>query len=251
MKYSIDLHSHSNYSDGMDNIYKIEEKCKRENIGLMLTDHNEIRGSLKLVARSQIVTLPAIEAGTKEGLEFLIYFRNVHDLEDFYKRAIEPYRRTRFMVQIDVPAVKLLSIAKEYQCFISLAHPFGFRKKSLLFHKNNAELLKTVFNHIDSYELYNGNLSEGDNFKALKYFEEANNLKVTIGSDGHNLNSIGQVTADFNAPAPIISLADVFDMINKNDFVMNTHNNISKIETAFNIFINHTKYFFNQQVKTN
>jgi len=50
----IDLHCHSTFSDGMASIVQIEEKCQRENISVMLTDHNEIRGSLKLQAQKKV-----------------------------------------------------------------------------------------------------------------------------------------------------------------------------------------------------
>jgi len=80
---SIDLHSHSIFSDGRANIHQKEEKCLRENFSVVLTDHNEIRGSIRLIERGRIITLPVLEAGTKEGLEFLIYFNSVEDIEYF------------------------------------------------------------------------------------------------------------------------------------------------------------------------
>lgn len=239
----IDLHCHSTFSDGMANILQIEEKCLREGMGIMLTDHNEIRGSLKLYSRNNIITLPSIEAGTKEGLEFLIYFKDPADIESFYKRAIEPFRRKRFMVQIDVRAEEMLSIASEYDCFISLAHPYSFRKKSITFHQTNAELLSFVRQNIDAVETFNGNLSWINNSKAKQLYDNVTAFRSTVGSDGHNLESIGQVTADFKIDEEDLDSKDIYKLLHSNEFIPNLNNKISKIKTAFNIGFVHSRYF--------
>ena len=215
----------------------------RENINTIITDHNEIRGAIKLCERAKITTLPAIEAGTKEGLEFLIYFKRVSDIESFYKRAIEPYRRKIFIVQIGVPTRKLLAIAKEYDCFISLAHPFGFRKKSLIFHKSDPELITHVIQQVDALETFNGNLSDLDNVKALSYNTALKEMKETVGSDGHDIKSIGQVTADFDIGRAEFDAEILFEKLSAGEFVKNTHNSISKIKTALIIAYYHSRYF--------
>lgn len=243
---SVDLHSHSIFSDGRANLRQIEEKSQRDQFSVVLTDHNEIRGSIKLYERGRIVTLLALEAGTKEGLEFLIYFRTVEDIESFYKRAIEPYKRERFMVQIGVPTETLLRIANEYECFVSLAHPFGFRKKSIHFHKSNFKLISTVYQHIDAVETYNGNLSDINNFKANKLFEKYADLKSTVGSDGHDLDSLGQVTADFQIVNEEFNPDILYDLLKGGKFIENTKNRISKINTALNISYLHSQYFLDK-----
>ncbi len=238
----VDLHYHSTFSDGRANIIDIEEKCLSKEMSLILTDHNEIRGSIRLFERGRIPTLPALEAGTREGLEFLIYFQKVSDIESFYKRAIEPYRKKRFMVQINVPAEKMLTIAKEYDCFVSLAHPFGFRKKSIYFHRANEKLLQLVYDKIDAIETFNGNISDQDNFKALEYHQRSEGLAATVGSDGHNLDSLGQVTADFNLDLDAEN-TKLFQNLRQGKFVKNTNNNISKLNTALNIAYSHSMFF--------
>ena len=243
---SVDLHTHSIFSDGRANLHQIEEKCLTDNFSIVLTDHNEIRGSIKLYERGRIITLPALEAGTKEGLEFLIYFQSVEDIESFYKRAIEPYKRERFMVQIDVPAETLLNIAKDYDCFISLAHPFGFRKKSIKFHKSNAKLQDLIFDNIDALETYNGNLSEIHNSRSLQLYNSISSLKSTVGSDGHNLDSLGQVTADFSIDDDLFNTHTLYESLTKGEFLENTHNTISKINTALHISMSHTRYYFDK-----
>lgn len=243
-----DLHCHSTYSDGTSTIVDIEEKCKRDNFSVMLTDHNEIRGSLKLYDRNRIMTLPAIEAGTIEGLEFLIFFADPQDIESFYIRAIEPYRRKRFMVQINVPVVTLLSIANEYECFVSLAHPYGFRKKSLTFHRGNPELVSYILDNISAVETYNGNNAMKDNYKALALYERTESLKLTVGSDGHNIESIGQVTADFDDDVVDLTQQSLYSNLVEKKFVPNCDHSISKVRTMWNIAFAHSRYFINDGI---
>jgi len=242
----VDLHSHSIFSDGRANIFQIEEKCLKDNFSIVLTDHNEIRGSIKLFERNRIVTLPALEAGTKEGLEFLIYFKSVVDIESFYKKIIEPYKRERFMVQIGIPAEALIKTAREYECFISLAHPYGFRKKSLKYHLSNKNLIFFILNNIDAVETYNGNLSEYNNIRSKLLFDSVSALNSTVGSDGHDLDSLGQVTADFELSNEDFNTFGLFQALKTGDYSENTANKISKINTALNISYFHTLYYFDK-----
>jgi len=248
-KISFDFHCHSIYSDGRPNLMAMEEKCLKDNFNVVLTDHNEIRGSIKLYERNRITTLPALEAGSREGLEFLIYFLNVEDIEAFYKRAIEPYRRDRFMVQLDISVEKLLSIANEYNCFISLAHPFGFRKKSLDFHSRNKQLIETISKGIHAVESYNGNLAIRDNIKAQSLYN-SDDYQVylhTVGSDGHDIESLGAVTADFYTEDPsLFSSAELYEALRNNEFILDTKQQISKLKTLSHISISHTKYYFDK-----
>lgn len=242
-KIDIDLHTHSIFSDGSSNLYQLEEKAKREGIGIALTDHNEIRGSIRLFENQKIISIPAIEAGTREGLEFLIYFQSPADLEEFYKRAIEPNRKFRYMVQINISTEELLKVANEYPTFISLAHPFGFWKKSINYHIQNEKLVNTILKGIDSVEIYNGNLSEKVNNFALELYKQNRNLAMTVGSDAHNLESFGKVTAEFILDKKNPHLFDGFLQLVENNLQINTKSSISKFKTMYNIALNHSRYY--------
>ncbi|MCA9055713.1 MAG: PHP domain-containing protein, partial [Planctomycetaceae bacterium] len=87
----VDLHSHSRYSDGTATLVDIETACDRQRIGVALTDHNEIRGSIRLSEREKIWSIPAIEVGTIEGLEFLVYFRDPGQLEHYFIHGVDPF----------------------------------------------------------------------------------------------------------------------------------------------------------------
>lgn len=242
-KLDIDLHTHSIFSDGSSTLYQIEEKAKREGIGIALTDHNEIRGSVRLFENQKIISIPAIEAGTREGLEFLIYFQNPADLEEFYKRAIEPNRKFRYMVQINISTEELLRVANEYLTFISLAHPYGFWKKSINYHIQNEKLIKTIMDGIDSVEIYNGNLSDKVNNFAFDLFSQYENLAMTVGSDAHNIESFGKVTAKFIFDKNNPHLFDGFLQLVENNLQIDTKSSISKFKTMYNIALNHSRYY--------
>jgi asparagine synthase (glutamine-hydrolysing) len=47
-----DLHLHSNYSDGLMSVETIFQKAKELNISVVITDHNEIRGSIELFEKT-------------------------------------------------------------------------------------------------------------------------------------------------------------------------------------------------------
>lgn len=236
-----DLHFHSNYSDGTGSIQEIEEKCLRDNVGIVLTDHNEIRGSLKLLERNKVVTVPAIEAGTKEGIELLVYFKKPEDLETFYKEQIEPFRVKRFMVKLRNSAEAILEAANEFESFVSLAHPYAFKKKSVDKHKNNP-MLGYLFKNIDSIEIFNGSLSRAQNKKALKLKDKLGK-KFTLGSDGHEIESLGLVNIEFSNQE-ITSPEMLYDELKANNFVRYTESTkVKKMKTGWIITKNHARYF--------
>ncbi len=243
MQTKYDLHFHSNYSDGVASIEDIEEKCLRENIGVVLTDHNEIRGSLKLLERNNIVTIPAIEAGTKEGIELLIYFKNPSELEEFYKKQIEPFRVKRFMVKLKNSAEAMLEAANDMDTFVSLAHPYAFKKKSVDKHTNNP-MLNYLYEGIDAVEIFNGSLSRAQNNKALSLKDKLGK-KFTLGSDGHEIESLGLINVELKKDYLINDSQTLYDELKANNFARYTvSTKVKKMKTGWIITKNHTKYFF-------
>lgn len=239
-----DLHCHSNYSDGKPTVRQIEEKCKRDGMGVVITDHNEIRGSVKMVEKGKVISVPALEAGSLEGLEFLMYFNSIPEIEQFYVEAIEPFRVSRFMVRMNIKTEQLLEMAANYDCFISLAHPYGFGKKSLSFHKSNKALLESVKKYINAVEIINGNTRPPANNKA-KELSDHWNLKLTVGSDGHDLKSIGKVSVLFQESNNIHNTQALYRSISENEIKeIRREKGISKIKTGTIIAQAHTKYYF-------
>lgn len=242
----IDLHTHSNYSDGLAGVEKLESICLRRGIGMALTDHNEIRGSLQLVENGRIPTIPAIEVGTREGLEFLIYFETPEQLERFFVDDVEPYLWRRFMVRSSVPTLKCLAACKEKGGYVSLAHPFAYGRKSLARCKSKIgsrdHMLEKTFALIDAYELYNGGVHERSNRRA-EILEDQLKKRITVGSDAHWVSRIGTagvaVRGDMQSGA-----AHLFSEISSGDILWwRGDGEASTVATSLVIAAQHTAFF--------
>ncbi len=190
----VDLHTHSRYSDGLPSLEQIEDHCLRREMAVALTDHNEIRGSVELKNRDRIACIPGVEVGSKEGLEFLVYFQDPADLEDYYRRAVEPGLLSRFMVRSKIGSVECLDVAREMGAFVSLAHPFAFGRKSLEFQKKSpktaASFVDDVLSRVDAVEYFNGGVPAGVNRQAAELIERLGK-PITVGSDSHRLKTFG------------------------------------------------------------
>lgn len=240
-----DLHTHSNFSDGLPSIDRIEDRCLRDQLSISLTDHNEIRGSVLLNERDRISCLPGIEVGTKEGLEFLVYFGCTGQLEDYYRRAVEPFLLSRFMVRSKVSSIDCLETAKEMGAYVSLAHPFAFGRKSLDFQQTSRKTSKTfvdeVVGRIDAVELYNGGVPPKVNRRAAAFLESIDK-PVTVGSDSHRLRTYGSCGVYLNAK-PSTDAATLFATIS-DETVHSTEMRAGSVTlTVPIIMLNHTLFF--------
>lgn len=240
-----DLHTHSNFSDGLPSIDRIEERCLRDRLAISLTDHNEIRGSVLLNERDRISCLPGVEVGTREGLEFLVYFGCPGQLEDYYRRAVEPHLLSRFMVRSRISTIECLEAARDMGGYISLAHPFAFGRKSLDFQrasrKTNATFVDDVLDRIDAVELYNGGVPPRVNSRAAKFLESIDK-PITVGSDSHRLRTFGSCGVYLSA-APSTDAAELFGTISQ-EKVHSTETKAGSVTfTVPIIMLNHTLFF--------
>jgi predicted metal-dependent phosphoesterase TrpH len=188
----VDTHVHTHYSDGIASVARIERFCDDRGIGVAITDHNEIRGSTSIYERERMPVIPAIEVGTEEGVDLLIYFSTAERLEDFYREGVEPFLRSRFMSRSWIRALDCLGIARDMDAYVSLAHPFALGRKSLDFQhgRRGQPFVKSVLDAVDAIELHNGGVHRQANLKARKYAETAGK-RLTVGSDSHRLGTIG------------------------------------------------------------
>ncbi len=90
------LHLHSNYSDGIHSVHSILKMVQKRGFDVIaITDHNEIKGSLKafeLGKKQNLLILPGIEIFFKLNRkikELLIYFENPEELKSFYEKFID------------------------------------------------------------------------------------------------------------------------------------------------------------------
>jgi predicted metal-dependent phosphoesterase TrpH len=192
MELLVDTHVHTRYSDGIAGVPRIERFCRDRGIGVAVTDHNEIRGAVSIYERERAPAIPAIEVGTEEGVDLLVYFPGAEELEIFYKEAVEPFLRCRFMSRSWIQTIKCLQAAGEMNAYVSLAHPFALGRKSLDYQhdRRGRPFVSTVMDAVDAIELHNGGVHRRANLKARKYAETAGK-RLTVGSDSHRLRTIG------------------------------------------------------------
>jgi predicted metal-dependent phosphoesterase TrpH len=240
-----DLHTHSNFSDGLPSIDRIEDRCLRDELAISLTDHNEVRGSVMLCERDRISCIPGVEVGTQEGLEFLVYFGCPGQLEDYYRRAVEPHLLSRFMVRSKVPSIECLETAREMGAYVSLAHPFAFGRKSLDFQraspKTHATFVEDVLDRVDAVELYNGGVPPKVNRRAASFLESIDK-PITVGSDSHRLRTYGSCGVYLNRK-PETDAATLFGTMSE-DKVHDTEMTAGSIALTLPvIMLNHTLFF--------
>ena len=185
----VDMHVHSRYSDGFNRISTILKRVKKKNIGVSITDHNEIKGSLE-ASRSDVLVIPGIEVTSKERIDLLIYFYNFKDLKKFYDKEVKKYiNKKEILSRINRPINDILESCPD-KCLISLAHPFAYA------YKNVARYLKKKYNRkildIDAIEVLNGEVTRKRNLKALEWSNKFNKA-ITAGSDAHIGQEIGNV----------------------------------------------------------
>ena len=246
MDLLIDTHVHTRYSDGTAGIPRIERHCRDRGMGLAVTDHNEIRGAVHVFERERVPAIPAIEVGTEEGVDLLVYFASAPLLEEFYIEAVEPFLRTRFMVRSWIQALDCLQAAREMGGYISLAHPFALGRKSLDYQhgRRGKPFVETIMEGVDAIELYNGGVHRQANLKASEYAAVAGK-RLTVGSDAHRLRTIGSCGTYLNTSAGTTT-ADLFDAFTTHDdlrFKVRVSTSAATLPTLGIIALKHTHHF--------
>lgn len=194
--YPVDMHLHTTHSDGRTTIPDLIRYAEREKIGVAITDHNEIRGSIDAITKNPgILIIPGIELETKEGPHLLFYFYNAGDMEDFFHDfTIERNRQTPGLLQ-NLPVRECLDLASDYDCLRIAAHPYGyFGINRGILKCVRKEMLPGVLDHIDGIEVICGGMMYGLNEKAIVYAEN-HCVPYTGGSDAHILSDVGNVVS--------------------------------------------------------
>lgn len=187
----VDMHVHSRHSDAFPVIDTILERAKRRGIGVAITDHNTIAGSIEAYekAKGDTLVIPAIEVSSEENVHLLLYFAVPSDLESFFLRAIEPHTRKRlFCKSIALPEAEILAAAKEFGALRVLAHPFGNGR----FHMVAEETRALVLSLIDGIEICNGAQPRRRNNRAYALACQTHCCSVG-GSDAHVAGACGHV----------------------------------------------------------
>lgn len=186
----VDMHVHSRYSDALPTIETILECAKRRGIGVAITDHNTIAGSIEAWEKAgETVIIPAIEVSSDQNVHMLCYFPTPSDLESFFLRFIEPFKRKRlFCKGIGLPASSILEAAKEFSGFTALAHPYGNGRFLRIAESVQQEILALL----DAIEICNGVQSHRRNEKAYSLAQRSHCTHIG-GSDAHVACACGHV----------------------------------------------------------
>lgn len=197
--YPVDMHLHTRHSDGLPRIDDLLRHASDREIGLAITDHNEISGSLEAISNHpDVLIIPGIELETEEGPHLLVYFYTPGDMQDFYASFSRRRMRTPGRVK-NLPVLECLHLAGEYDCLRIAAHPFGyFGINRGVLKCVEKEMLSGVLDHIDGIEVICGGMMERLNRKAIEY-ADAHEVPYTGGSDAHILSDVGNVVTAVEA----------------------------------------------------
>jgi len=176
-----DLHLHTKASDGFLDIKFLKRFLKEKNHLISVTDHNEIRKSIKSFEVESINLIPGIEIGCEDGMEILAYFEDPKELEEFYKVYLEPYRNKYRMAKTYKSWEYYIEVLKNFKTHTSLPHLNGYAQKNFI---RNKEYLEKIIKTVDSIETYNHSLNKARNLRA-RDLREKYSLKATFGSDAH------------------------------------------------------------------
>lgn len=236
----VDMHYHSNFSDGAASITQISEKLKKLDIGISLTDHNEINGIFEL-KKNNIFIVPGIEVKSDELIDILFYFYDLNELKIFYTKEILPNKKKFFhSTKTILKLEKLLKLSKKYNCITSLAHPFGYSLRS---GKNLFEKHKKILLNFDNIEIINGGNKRKENLLALDLAKKYNK-GFTAGSDGHSIYSLGKILTCAKAK----NLKEFLDAIkNRKNIIIGNETDFGKYGEYFRFGFNKLKNIFSKK----
>ncbi len=176
----VDMHFHTQHSDGAAMLADIQKTAKRVGCHLAVTDHNTVSGTMKLKEKMQV--LPGIEVKTSTGQDLLFYFYSHGDLSEFQRREVKPGLKGAWAFsKTKKDPFEMLDAGKEYNCIASAAHPAKYGPAS-----------EMVVKKADACEVLNGGISRKQNLMALSWALK-HGKAVTAGSDGHSIYELGHV----------------------------------------------------------
>lgn len=180
-----DLHIHTTASDSFIKPEFFKSFLNKKRYLFSITDHNDIRGAIR-VRELGVNNVPGIEIGCKDGFEMLIYFKKIEDLEEFYRKEVEPYKNLKRMAKTYRSIYEYLNILDQWECHKSIPHICGMAQKKFI---NNKEYIYDILKKVDSLETYNHGLPSVRNLSARE-LRKKYGLCATFGSDAHILREV-------------------------------------------------------------
>jgi predicted metal-dependent phosphoesterase TrpH len=192
---SVDMHFHTRFSDSYTRIQTIVRKAKKRHLGIAITDHNAIEGSIKAFNNAQdVLVVPGIEVSCMEGPHLLFYFYSPSELREFYEKVIKPRKQKNPYMAIDMKVWDVIEASKQYNCVRGAPHPYGYAIANSglgkCVSKNYVD--ESVLDSIDAIEVINGSMGRRLNRKAHNKCMELGK-SFTGGTDGHTIFEMGKV----------------------------------------------------------
>ena len=187
----VDMHFHSHFSDGQNSIDKIAGRARKLNIGIAVTDHNEIRGAMEIDLYKDIFSIPGIELTAAEGSHLLVYFYQTSDLKRFYEREVLPNMGSSVMRSLGLTMEEAIERAHKYRCVIIFPHPYCAAYTGVCNLQFSKHKLNQLLNMVNGVEVINAsNLNKWNLKSGILGFNLGN--AMVGGSDGHALNHMGR-----------------------------------------------------------
>jgi len=192
-----DMHFHTRYSDSYTSVNSAIALAKKKGVGLAVTDHNLIGGSLEAleIAKDEgVFVVPGVEISSWDGPHILVYFYSVDEMKEYWSKNTEPYIHRSRWLSIDKGTEWILDSLEDVNCVVSAAHPLGYlgTVKGVQKAISCGVLDEEVGKRFDSYEVICSGMTRSENYKAQKYADRYG-IGYTGGSDGHMLHELGRV----------------------------------------------------------
>jgi predicted metal-dependent phosphoesterase TrpH len=195
----VDLHFHSHFSDGLNRIDKIADRARKLNIGIAVTDHNDIRGALEIDQHQDILSIPGIELTVAEGSHLLVYFYQIQALRRFYEQVVAPNMGSGVMSSLGLTMAEAIERARRYRCVIIFPHPYCTAYTGVCNLQFSDYQLNQLLQMVDGVEVINASNLNKWNLKCGILGFNLGNAMVG-GSDGHALNHMGRAVTYAKCP---------------------------------------------------
>jgi predicted metal-dependent phosphoesterase TrpH len=188
----VDMHFHSNLSDGHDSIEDIAQRALELGIGISVTDHNSIHGAVEIDRFKNVFSIPGIELTSYEGTHVLVYFYDIKSLLRFYSQHVQPFMGAEIMSSLTLELEEVMQRARQFETVIIFPHPYCGSYTGIHNPYFPEERFEQLLSLADGVEVINSeNLNKWNLRSALLGFNL--NKGITGGSDGHRLAQMGRV----------------------------------------------------------
>jgi predicted metal-dependent phosphoesterase TrpH len=188
----VDMHFHSELSDGHASIEDIARRAMELGIGIAVTDHNSIHGAVEIDRFKNVFSIPGIELTSYEGTHLLVYFYDIKSLLRFYSRDVQPFIGAEIMSSLSLELEDIIQRARKFETVIIFPHPYCGSYTGIHNPYFPEERFEQLLGLADGVEVINSeNLNKWNLRSALLGFNL--NKGITGGSDGHRLAQMGRV----------------------------------------------------------